>query len=141
AMPKHWSERDENARYPDFHARAWLIGQTATAQAALELLAHRSKRTWPEFAEYNCRACHHDLTGAPPKTIAVGEYQPATLRWNDAFTVLSQRALRDPQFPMVLEELRKEMTKPLPDAARAADQARRAAERLSRQAQQIHESG
>jgi hypothetical protein len=68
-MPKHWSIREEKERYPDFEARAWALGQVVSAQAALELLAHRadaaisSRKTavWPGFAEYDCAACHHEL--------------------------------------------------------------------------------
>ena len=72
-MPKHWNPRDERARYPDFEARAWLVGQAVSAQTALELLADRAeqagqrKKPWPEFAEYACFACHHDLKEPSPR--------------------------------------------------------------------------
>jgi hypothetical protein len=65
-LPKHWDEQAEKARHPDFEARAWAIGQVVSAQTALELLAARAKdesKPWPEFSEYNCFACHHDLLG------------------------------------------------------------------------------
>jgi hypothetical protein len=68
-MPKHWSERrrDPTNRTriaPGFEAQAWAVGQAATAAAALELLADRAsgdRKPWPEFAEYDCFACHHEL--------------------------------------------------------------------------------
>jgi hypothetical protein len=62
--PRHWKEQDDKARYPDFEARAWLLGQVVSAQAALELLKYRAEvrsKPWPEFAEYGCFECHHDL--------------------------------------------------------------------------------
>lgn len=137
AIAKHWSERDERARYPDFDARAWLIGQATTAQAALELLADRTNRTWPEFGEYDCRACHHDLTGEPPRVFAADlRGEAGGLRWNDAFVTLLPRALGvgadgdDPAFTKALEELRNEMNRPLPDVAPTARRARLAADRL-----------
>jgi hypothetical protein len=70
-MPPHWKEKGQNAdptgRFPrakNFSARAWAIGQLASARAALELLGARvetEKAPWPEFAEYGCFSCHHDL--------------------------------------------------------------------------------
>jgi hypothetical protein len=63
--PKHWKEKDTRA---DFEARAWLVGQVVSAQSALRLSADRATttaagRVWPELAEYDCYACHHDLVG------------------------------------------------------------------------------
>jgi hypothetical protein len=65
-MPRHWVEKPANAR-PEAPARAWAIGQLVAAKAALDLLRARAQRAegdrsrWPEFAEYECFACHHDL--------------------------------------------------------------------------------
>jgi hypothetical protein len=70
---RHWKVSDEHARYQvannpaksDFEARAWLLGQVVSAKAALDLLAYRADakhgKPWPEFAEYGCFSCHHDL--------------------------------------------------------------------------------
>jgi hypothetical protein len=55
-MPPHWHDKQS--------ARDWALGQVVSAQAALELLAGRADReeqSWPELAEYDCYACHHDL--------------------------------------------------------------------------------
>lgn len=75
-LPKHWDWAAEKRREPGLEARTWERGQVVTAQAALELLAARAReaaqdqtdsskktagRAWPEFAEYDCFACHHDL--------------------------------------------------------------------------------
>lgn len=74
----HWQDfkdKDPNYRDPvtgrqghaDFEARAWAMGQLVTADAALDVLVRQAeqseagKRPWPEFAQYDCFACHHDL--------------------------------------------------------------------------------
>lgn len=69
-MPKHWEERLPGTNTlpgGDFEARAWAVGQAASAAAALKLLAYRAgedrKKPWPEFAEYDCYSCHHQLYG------------------------------------------------------------------------------
>lgn len=64
AMPKHWDESADRARWgANFDAAVWAIGQAVASQAALGQLAERADRgaTWPEFAEWSCSACHHDL--------------------------------------------------------------------------------
>src|SRR5262245_20246109 len=65
-LPPHWNQAANRKRDgAAAHVRAWAHGQAASAQAALELLAFRAAekngRPWPEFAEYDCFACHHDL--------------------------------------------------------------------------------
>lgn len=60
-LPRHWQEKPA-MKEPD---RAWLVGQFASAKAALALLADRAGRAapWPELAEHDCYACHHGLHG------------------------------------------------------------------------------
>jgi hypothetical protein len=73
-MPPHWDEKGENAgpvgpnhRAKDFPARVWAIGRLVAFDAALKLLQDRAREAdsprvrWPEFAEYSCFSCHHDL--------------------------------------------------------------------------------
>jgi hypothetical protein len=72
-LPKHWRDGAERKRKPDFELHLWVAGQVASAEAALQLLRWRADRAeraaedptvaavWPEFAEYDCFACHHDL--------------------------------------------------------------------------------
>jgi hypothetical protein len=72
-FPHHWDDRkDKNPKFDqrgsaDFEIRAWVIGQLVSAKAAVELQAERAApkpgRPWPEFAEYDCFACHHQLQG------------------------------------------------------------------------------
>jgi hypothetical protein len=68
-LPPHWNSTvKEDRRARSYEARLWAVGQLEAARAALELLAYRAgqqqgeERRWPEFAEYDCFACHHDLS-------------------------------------------------------------------------------
>jgi hypothetical protein len=74
-MPHHWDDRDEKRR-DDYAAHVWAVGQFASTQAALRLLAARAKAAeaapetpaapknnpWPELSEYDCYTCHHGLS-------------------------------------------------------------------------------
>jgi Cytochrome c554 and c-prime len=67
-MPKHWWERDRKtgkARGNEMLAQAWAIGVYEAGEAACELSRSRQSRRdpWPELAEWNCYACHHELMG------------------------------------------------------------------------------
>jgi hypothetical protein len=63
-LPRHWVEKDTR---PDFELRAWRVGQVVSAEASLKLRSDRAsaprRSHWPEFAEYDCYACHHGLDG------------------------------------------------------------------------------
>ena len=73
--PKHWPRKTDDSKHPVpdakpndppgslFEAKLWAVGQVVTAQRSLELLSQRAShvQTWPEFSEWNCFACHHDL--------------------------------------------------------------------------------
>ena len=72
-LPKHWQEKDRTqpkspAREVN-EAKVWYVGRVAHAEAACKLLADRAARAeandrrtpWPEFAEFNCASCHHNL--------------------------------------------------------------------------------
>src|SRR5262249_45853267 len=62
--PRHWRGIRDREIHADLHARGWLIGQLVSTEAALNLLRERASnpaKVWPEFAEYDCYACHHDL--------------------------------------------------------------------------------
>ncbi|MBY0526758.1 MAG: cytochrome c family protein [Gemmataceae bacterium] len=140
-MPPHWSVREERERYPDFHARSWALGQVASAQAALELLAFRAdagnKAPWPEFSEYDCFACHHDLKADSGRVKrGYGVRVPGTIPWADWYYVLA-RNLRGADAQLVddnlrdsLEALKKEMDRPLPNRDKVTDLARKAAAAL-----------
>ncbi len=140
-MPAHWKRTNDEAQ-------AWGIGQLLTTQAALDLLAHRSAEAaakptvvWPEFSEYDCYACHHDLRGMtraqqPALTLferdsahRVGGYRWGS--WYRALTpILAQRA-QHPEATNALSELAKTMSSSAPDPVAARTQALAAREQLA----------
>jgi Cytochrome c554 and c-prime len=150
-MPPHWSLREERARYPDVQARSWAIGQVTCAAASLDLLAFRadpkSERPWPEFAEYDCYACHHQLRAdSGPVKRGYGGRVPGTLPFNDwnyallGAVELDGQPLGGADWKSAYGELRKAMSQPLPDQETAAKAARAAAQALRPQLQRIEQT-
>lgn len=100
-LPKHWQEKERTPtgpkpRSPAFDARLWYVGRVAQAEAACELLASRADRAragdprtpWPELAEFNCAACHHDLFQAwRSEEPARGDRSLGALRWQTIWPV------------------------------------------------------
>ncbi len=95
--PKHWPRKTDDSKHPVpdakpndppgslFEAKLWAVGQVVTAQRSLELLSRRAThdRTWPEFAEWNCFACHHDLESDSWWQLPNRQKQPHdALSWN-----------------------------------------------------------
>lgn len=77
-MPAHWdtvrdrtwADKTRKTRRADYDVESWIAGQFASGQAALHLRGTRANQfrdagnasaIWPEFAEYDCTACHHAL--------------------------------------------------------------------------------
>ena len=70
-LPQHWQEKDRTTDSPRTlnAVKVWLVGRYAHAEAACKLLEDRAARAgageerspWPELAEFNCAACHHNL--------------------------------------------------------------------------------
>ncbi len=135
--PKHWSET-KGVRH-DFEARSWLIGQLVTAEASLDLLQYRALHTdkpWPEFSEYNCAACHHNVTGAAAKRLATAAGRTTTdLRWGSWYEALLptlDRAMPRPLLSEPLHALAQQMSKRVPDRRQAAMRAAEASALLHR---------
>jgi len=86
---KHWDDNRERLQTRDYQGQLWASGQAASGQAALELLVARcdsATGTWPEFAEYDCFACHQRFRSsktAPASNRKPGA--PAWSTWNLAF--------------------------------------------------------
>ena len=130
AIPKHWGEGVDKRNKPDLEARVWSLGQVASAKAALDLLAHRTaskNAPWPEFSEYDCYACHHDLgatENAPHlswrQTRGYKNGRPGALPWGTWYFTMS-RTLADAgtgeekALVSSLDELSLEMGKPYPN--------------------------
>jgi hypothetical protein len=139
ALPPHWSRREEKARVPDLEERSWVVGQALSARKALTLLEHRArddKRAWPEFAEYDCYACHHSLQ-EPSRHVPrlepgrkIGSLPFASWYYAQLGPALDGRvpAGDHDRLASALETLGKRMNEPLPrrtDVAEAAKAARR----------------
>jgi hypothetical protein len=151
--PKHWPDYDLHERrgdkdeYPDLEARAWLIGQVASAQSALDLLAYRaaeaakkgSVKPWPEFAEYNCAACHHGLKEPKaPQPRGFGKGEVGSLVWGTwYYPLLPSLAERtrpggSKAVEVALETLGSKMRVRLPAQGEVATRAQQAADLLGR---------
>jgi hypothetical protein len=150
-MRKHWDAEvdvkvDKGGR-PDYEARIWAIGQAASARAALNLLADRatdSNKPWPEFAEYDCFACHHDLEAKSwrqerlarrrPENLATKAGSPPWAAWYVAL-LPSSLSVSSPKssnpIAASLRELQAEMSKTVADRERVAQHARDTAAQLS----------
>jgi hypothetical protein len=61
-MPPHWKEVDTD---PWFPVRAMAVGQAVQLREQLKRVARESQNgIWPEYAELDCFACHHNLVAA-----------------------------------------------------------------------------
>jgi Fe-S cluster biosynthesis and repair protein YggX len=144
-MPPHWDEKEQaKNRDASFAARVWAVGQIVTARAALDLLADRAKhadRPWPEFSEYNCYACHHDLTALSWRQNA-GHYagrKAGSLPWGTWYSVMPLWIAERPPFgdandktiAQGFDALEKAMAAPQKDRSEVPVQAKELAKRLT----------
>jgi hypothetical protein len=63
-LPPHWrTSQDEGG------GKAWVVGQAVALRESLKRLARRTQQraaaAWPEFAEFECFACHHEVKNVP----------------------------------------------------------------------------
>lgn len=142
---RHWQDaKDKDPRFggtPDFEGRAWIVGQVVSAQSALDLLAWRASektRPWPEFAEMDCFACHHELKDPSPRREAGFKGKPGSVPVREWYYHMLPRSLEaievggDPAVVDGLAELRKQMAKVVPDRAEVATRARDLSKRLEK---------
>lgn len=119
--PRHWSPRTAAESQPDFAARSWAVGQAEMLAAVARLLADRAERAaatdaavasdveaapaatrWPEFAEFDCYACHRALSPERVAYGAVGAFRnptpgvPSWQPWSVAAARLLSGACADP---------------------------------------------
>ena len=124
-LPRHWSRaQDELNNSAALEAKLWSVGQVASLLKKLELLEKRaslSSAPWPEFGEYDCYDCHHDLRSS--RLEPEGEFSDGKLVWDNwhrpAFELLLRKSL-EAKFQMgdVLsryEHLKQEMAEAVPD--------------------------
>jgi hypothetical protein len=126
--PRHWTRESELRRHADFEARAWAVGQVASAEAAVKLLEARAanpKKPWPEFAEYACYACHKDLSADLP---AMKGRPPGSLPWATWYVAELEPLAGFDRVPLgqknaLLRVLQEQMQAGSPDRAKVARQA------------------
>ena len=139
--PKHWRIAEDKARNPDYEAKVWVLGQLLAAKASLDLLESRATRSlpadstapWPEFAEYSCFSCHHELGqnrwSAANSTRAL---DGGTLQWGTWYAPLAKSlpsgltGLDADDSISPLGSLRFLMSRPNVDDAQVAELAQRA---------------
>jgi hypothetical protein len=136
-LPKHWTEKDTRfnkwtSEKSDFEARVWLVGQAVSARSALRLLAdHRANpkakdAVWPELAEFDCYACHHDLADKSwRQERGFPDGPPGATRPNQWYTaLLPEVTAMLPGGPALrLDALKKSLHRQSPDEADVVEKA------------------
>lgn len=117
-LPPHWNTHF-SAKTRSDEAELWARGQLASAEAASWLLLHRAvdqAAPWPEFAEYDCFACHHNLHGKSWRQDAkhYGKRKPGALAWGTWYFALLPELLGSP-LEDKLQACRQAMEQPLPN--------------------------
>ena len=91
------------------HVRVWAVGQSAAATRTFELFTSdkwASKSALPEFAFFDCHACHHALTEPRWAPRATTGLPPGVPRINDAH-VLMLLYMTKASAPALAEQLHK----------------------------------
>jgi hypothetical protein len=109
--PRHWSPQGRAESQADFTERSWAVGQAETIAAVARLLEARAGRAvdaterhdaaaphdgrWPEFAEFDCYACHRALSPERVAKAAAGQFAnpaPGVPSWQP-WSVAAARSL------------------------------------------------
>lgn len=137
-MPRHWDEKNPAA---SVWSGDWRVGQAVSLEAALKLLDFRAgsdDRPWPEFAEYDCYACHHDLK--QPTWWQAAEHtagrKVGTPRWGAWYTTPADLLAnhvgdKGKDCSVALQRLRETMQRPIPDREAVRKQTADAMQRLA----------
>jgi hypothetical protein len=136
-MPRHW--KDPLEKDPWIGVRTWSTGQALQLREALLRLARNAESDhWPEYAEYDCAACHHSLTEPRQswrQLSGYGKRMPGVPPWNDAHLVVL-KSFASGALAGDLERLSTQMSRLQPDGAAVATLAKRSAaeaEKLARE--------
>jgi hypothetical protein len=132
-LPKHWNR--EAVAGDQIDAKLWLLGQSIGAEASAGLLAQRAadkNAPWPEFSEYDCFACHHDLADPSWRQAEAGSAtprRPGFARWGTwHFQLTSLVEQSSGGNGQALDSLRQEMERSVPrreEVRKLAEDARR----------------
>lgn len=95
-MPPHWNEVDKDSW---FGVRAMAVGQAVQLREQLKRVARQSQGgIWPEYAELDCFACHHNLVAAKDSWRQERGYpgrRPGNPPWNLSRYVVLRRVIRE----------------------------------------------
>ena len=153
-IPAHWDVEKDRQAFPVendprgsiLEAKLWLVGQLTTADAALDLLTVRAEAAtveagpsstpaaWPEFAEYGCFACHHDLQSPSwrQKQDPVAGRKPGSYPWGSwNFPLLTVLEPADSPLTRAWKKLERTMGHPAPAVSDVLPQARWARELIA----------
>lgn len=135
AMPRHWLVHYD--KDPWIGVRSLSVGQAVQLREELNRLTRRAQsKTWPEYGEMDCFACHHSLTPALDSWRQAGGYPdrvPGVAPWQASrYIVLEQIVAElDPNAAQTLDNevaaVRDRMNSLHPDGAEVAAAAQRAA--------------
>ena len=145
-LPRHWDARADRRRYPDYEARAWSVGQIVSLQAALELLADRARQAqipptpenrdvkpvWPDFSEFRCYSCHHELRSESGRRRPPAKRPQETVSWCSWYgSAMFWWPAADVDSVLQLGTVAGAMSQPLPSATKVQSLAVQAAREFS----------
>jgi len=117
-IPKHWRDSRERKAQTSFELAVWRAGQIASAEAALAVLESRAagaqadseRAVWPEFSQFDCFACHHELS-SPSWRQARGyaDRSPGSPAWGTWYFTALPSLVGDARSVGALADLRKTM--------------------------------
>ena len=134
-MPRHWSRRkDLTENGAALESRLWAVGQIVSLGAAVDLTAQRAVEAqrmtedhfaaWPEFAGYDCFACHHGLEPdswrqTQPRRRS-RKRTPGTAPWGTWNTAMFEliAGVEGTQVVSQLNDFRRALETPYPDPGR-----------------------
>ena len=90
-MPRHWRQKEEGW----LGVRQWAVGQAVALRESMRQLERRTRRSerWPELADFECLACHHNLSsgeGSPGRETKGSGIPP----WNPSRYVVFRQSLQ-----------------------------------------------
>ncbi len=135
-MPRHWKEPLD--KDPWRGVREWGTGQAVQLRHALLRLAGRARgEVWPEYAEFECSACHHSLTAAEQSWRQERGYpgrRPGDPPWNASGYAVFREIVRQvdaktaEQLDAQASKLAQEMSRLSPDRDAVASAAKQGVE-------------
>lgn len=146
-LPKHWDAVAEKKANPAIEAKIWAVGQAVGAESTLRVLSARADdvaRPWPEFAEFDCFACHHDLNDPSWRQRRGYSQKPGALPWASwplpMIDSLSKNgpAAAPKEVEATIYELSRLMAQPYPSRPKVATEAKRGADALAAWAAELN---